>query len=350
MEKAPFWTEGFAVLLCENIKACFNGVFFRIHGLRTASDVDDCFLASQPNTIEEHETFLISTLESLGWTINYKKSSFVPEDTKEWIRYIMFSSALNESNSEPRICIKQDRIWKLRRDIVRALRKKVIPVKTLARIAGQCVSMAAVILPAKLLLRNVYRVLARKKILARYSDANNSSSRGLKIVAISSNTWNWNNLLKNGGNLDFHRRVTHRLGSMDPGPASRRRLERETPKHAIKLQRADCSFHGTPLLFASHKRKVCSNSIRQYFNGGLSKSPGRFSTGSFGHDKSNQNWTRENNFVNPSFRLIPQVIEFLKQQKGTGNIDHSSLARTVLVSKSSEHVNCKTDHASHINN
>ena len=28
---------------------------------------------------------------------------------------------------------------------------------------GQCVSMAAVILPAKLLLRNVYRVLASKK-------------------------------------------------------------------------------------------------------------------------------------------------------------------------------------------
>ena len=107
---------------------------------------------------------------------------------------------------------------------------------------------------------------------------------------------------------------------MDPGPESRRRLERETPKHAIILQRADCSFHGTPLLFANHKRKVCSNSIRQYFNGGLSKSPGRFSTGSFGHDKSNQNWTRENNFVNPPFRLIPQVIELLKQQKAVATL------------------------------
>ena len=84
-------------------------VYVRSQGLRTALYVDDWFLAAQPSTIEEHKTFLISVLEDLGWTVNYKKSSLDPESKKTWIGYVISSSGTNESNSEPVICIPQDR-------------------------------------------------------------------------------------------------------------------------------------------------------------------------------------------------------------------------------------------------
>ena len=93
--------------------------------------------------------------------------------------------------------------------------------------------------------------------------SSNSGSKGLKIVAISSEPLELENLRKKktGGNS----------GTRDS----------KTCRQLTDLP------HGTPLLSASHKRKVYSDSIRQYFDGGLSKSPGRFGTGSFGHGKSN---------------------------------------------------------------
>ena len=120
--------------------------------------VDDWILAAQPGTITVHKKFLIDTLEELGWTVNFEKSSLTPADTKTWIGYVICTET-----TPPTICIHKDKTRKLRRDIQRALQKPVIQARALARIAGQCVAMAQVILPAKLLLRNVYRILATKR-------------------------------------------------------------------------------------------------------------------------------------------------------------------------------------------
>ena len=55
-----------------------------------------------------------------------------------------------------------NKIRKLRRSIVHALHSHSIPVRTLARIAGQCISMTKAIVPGKLLLRNIYRIIASR--------------------------------------------------------------------------------------------------------------------------------------------------------------------------------------------
>ena len=132
--------------------------FLRLQGLRLALYVDDWFLTAQPNDIIKHKDLLVNTLEELGWTINFEKSSLIPENTKTWIGYV-----ISTKTSPPCIGVTKDKTRKLRRDILRALRRRDIQARALARIAGQCVAMAQVILPAKLLLRNVYRVLATKR-------------------------------------------------------------------------------------------------------------------------------------------------------------------------------------------
>ena len=190
----PFGLNASPYFFAKTLKPVLT--YVRAKGLRTALYVDDWFLAAQPNTIDDHKTFLVSTLESLGWTINYKKSSLVPESTKTWIGYVISSGSTDEKNSEPVICIPQDRIRKVRRDIVRALRKKCIQAKALARIAGQCVSMAEVIMPAKLLLRNVYRVLALKNSWYDMLTLTQSARDDLKWWLTAMNNWNNRSLRK----------------------------------------------------------------------------------------------------------------------------------------------------------
>ena len=63
----------------------------------------------------------------------------------------------------PMLTIPGERIRRLKWSIKQALEKQTISARSLARIAGQCVSMTFVIFPGKLLLRNIYRLLVKKK-------------------------------------------------------------------------------------------------------------------------------------------------------------------------------------------
>ena len=132
--------------------------YVRVCGIRTALYVDDWLVAAWETDINKHSEFLNATLEDLDWTINYEKSSLEPEHTKTWIGYVISANP----SEQPSLCINKDKTRKLRRDIQRALRQKVLTARALARIAGQCIAMAQVIFPAKLLLRNVYRLIASK--------------------------------------------------------------------------------------------------------------------------------------------------------------------------------------------
>jgi hypothetical protein len=195
-KRLPFGLNASPYFFAKTLKPVLT--YVRSHGLRTALYVDDWFLAAQPNNIEDHKTFLISILESLGWTINYKKSSLNPEPSKTWIGYIISScnQTCDNTRSDPVICIPPDRIRKVRRDIVRALRKNWVQAKALARIAGQCVSLAQVILPAKLLLRNVYRVLASKKTWYDMLTLTTPAREDLKWWLNALNNWNNRSLRK----------------------------------------------------------------------------------------------------------------------------------------------------------
>ena len=130
--------------------------YLRCISLRVHFWVDDGLLMSQPDNITEHKLIFLSTLSKLGICVNWDKSSVEPDCTKEYVGYIV--NSLGPDNV-PWIKIPSQRILKLRRDLRRALRSVTIKARFLAKICGQCISFTKAILPAKLLLRNLYRVL-----------------------------------------------------------------------------------------------------------------------------------------------------------------------------------------------
>ncbi len=133
--------------------------YLRSLGVRLQAYVDDFLLASHPATFTDHLDLLLNTLKDLGWKINEKKSSLLPEHEKVYIGYKIKT---NGKEGLPSIQISLERIRKLRRSLHKVCQETTISARNLARIAGQCVAMSFVINPAKLLLRNVYRLLQQR--------------------------------------------------------------------------------------------------------------------------------------------------------------------------------------------
>lgn len=131
--------------------------YLREKNIRLCVYVDDFFLAAHHDDIVQHKKILIDTLVKLGWFINYDKSSLKPDQNKVFIGYNILT------NGEPIIRIPTSRCRKLKKDIKRVISKESLSARILARVTGQCVSMFRAIAPGKLMLRNVYKVLAGRK-------------------------------------------------------------------------------------------------------------------------------------------------------------------------------------------
>ena len=134
--------------------------YLRRRGLRTVAYVDDFIVAEKPDLIEQSKYILIETLEALGYYINYIKSCLDPDYSAKYIGYIIHT---NKGDETVWLYIPKERIKRVQADIKRALKSGLIVARALARIAGQIISMCKVLLPAKLLLRNVYRLLSNKR-------------------------------------------------------------------------------------------------------------------------------------------------------------------------------------------
>ena len=132
----------------------------RDNGLRLVLNVDDCLLLCEPASFDRTLQFVVNLFHSLGLHINYEKSVLVGQTSIEFIGYCLFSTS---STGYPVLKIPGKRIHKLKQDIKRAFQKETITARKLAKLAGQCIAMVRVILPGKLLLRSVYRLLSTKK-------------------------------------------------------------------------------------------------------------------------------------------------------------------------------------------
>ena len=126
------------------------------HNLSTVCYVDDYIVSDVIDYILQSKNVLINTLEQLGYFINFEKSSLDPACQK---RYIGYDIDTTKAKDAVFISIPKDRIKKVKRDITKVLNKGQVSARGLARITGQCISMSRAVLPAKLLLRNLYRLL-----------------------------------------------------------------------------------------------------------------------------------------------------------------------------------------------
>ena len=102
-------------------------------GIKCVVCVDDFLLSDTSDRINASKSYLISVLETLGWFINYDKSSLHPEPRKSFIGFIIDT---NRTKDSVWIEIPKDRIRKVRNDIARVFKRKSVTARGLARITG----------------------------------------------------------------------------------------------------------------------------------------------------------------------------------------------------------------------
>ena len=99
-------------------------------------------------------------MRRLGWKPNLEKCDLSPTCQTTFVGFDVNSNTVNG----PWIKVLPAKVRKLRRSIVNILKTNMpITARMLAWVAGQCVAMSRAIVPGKLLLRNVYRVIATKQ-------------------------------------------------------------------------------------------------------------------------------------------------------------------------------------------
>lgn len=154
---APFGLKLSPYYFCKILRPVVKHL--RTSGLNIVVYVDDWIISANVNQINHMRDVFIETIEKLGYCINYSKSSLEPDTCAKFIGYMI--DTVKEKDTVW-LSIPKDRIRKVKADIRRILKKGKVAARGLARVAGQIVSMAKVFLPAKLLLRNIYRLLSSK--------------------------------------------------------------------------------------------------------------------------------------------------------------------------------------------
>jgi hypothetical protein len=153
----PFGLSCSPYYFCKILRVVAN--YLRTEALRVCFYMDDILLMAQAGDMVRHRELMLLTLQRLGWQVNWGKSDLSPSQELTYIGYRLIT---NDQSGFPQLRIPIERIRKLRKDISRLLLRGCTTARCLARIAGQCVSMAKAVLPAKLLLRNIYRLLHQR--------------------------------------------------------------------------------------------------------------------------------------------------------------------------------------------
>ena len=156
-KKLPFGLSLSPYYFCKILRPVIS--YLRSLGIRVVVYVDDFILMAEPRLFTDHLDTVLHTLADLGWLVNMEKSHLNPSHSKQYLGYNVTSSG---NSGYPEIAIVRDRVRKLKSSIKKLLTCENVSARKLASITGQCVSMTQVIVPAKLHLRECYRVLKQR--------------------------------------------------------------------------------------------------------------------------------------------------------------------------------------------
>ena len=126
--------------------------------MRLALFVDDFFQMSRVCEATSKRDNLVHMLQDLGWKINETKSQLEPSDQCTFVGFDVYSIGANG----PWIKVLAVKVKKLRCYLRRVLHNEYVSARMLAKIEGQCVAMTRAVMPGELLLRSVYRCLAKR--------------------------------------------------------------------------------------------------------------------------------------------------------------------------------------------
>lgn len=173
----------YSYFFCKTVRAVVS--FLRENSIRIVPYVDDFLIMCEERVFTDHVDFVLHTLCELGFTINLEKSIL---EGRHVIPFIGFN--IHTDTDYPWIDVPSNRIYKLRKDIRYCLKKGTIKARFLARIAGQCISMCKAVLPGKLLLRNIYRLLTTRCSWDDILCIDSHSHRDLCWWLTALKTWN----------------------------------------------------------------------------------------------------------------------------------------------------------------
>ena len=177
----PFGANFSPYFFCKTVRSVIQ--YFREQQLRIVAYVDDFLICDNAKDILESRDFVVDTLKRLGWFINIKKSDLIPSFSKPFIGFVVDTDSIV-------LKVPQKRIQKLKHDIKRLRVKEKASARFIARICGQCVTMTKAILPAKLMLRNLYRLLGTKSSWQEELRLDKASLADLEWWYDSLSAWN----------------------------------------------------------------------------------------------------------------------------------------------------------------
>jgi len=159
--------------------------YLRSLGVRVSVFVDDFLLAAEASTITDKIDLLLHTLSDLGFEVNFEKSVLEPSETIKYLGYHICSKY-------QKVVVRAEgaRVLKLKQAIRRALKAGTVTARALARICGQCISVAWAVTPGKLFLRNAYRLLATRSSWKDLLDITDSVAEEFTWWLESASIWN----------------------------------------------------------------------------------------------------------------------------------------------------------------
>ncbi len=162
--------------------------FLRENLIRCTIFVDDLFVMAKKSCATDHRDFCPHTMEDLGWEINRDKCALSGGTKGTHIGFVVQSV----SDRGPWLSVLPTKIKKLKRSITGVLQSSnsLVAVRQLARIAGQCVAMLKAVLPARLLLRNLYRVISTRQDWNSVVCMDDSCKRDLLWWKTAVQSWN----------------------------------------------------------------------------------------------------------------------------------------------------------------
>ena len=165
--------------------------YLRNCGIRCILYVDDFLLLGPKETLPLDIELVVDTLMDLGFKINYEKSCLIPSDTIEYLGLTIE----NRDDGVPVLKVPNSKINKLRKDIKRVLKQKYISARLLSKIAGQCNFICKAVLPGKLMLRGVYRLIKCKVNWESKLELDSCAIKDLEWWYNSLETWNGKTIL-----------------------------------------------------------------------------------------------------------------------------------------------------------
>ena len=133
----------------------------RSNNVRLAPFVDDFLLMVRQLVCQQQKAFTLTTLQTLGWHPNWDKCNLEESTTATFVGFNIDSN----TDNGPWLKVLPSKLRKLKRAIIQIFHRQYVSVRSLARVAGQCIAMTKAIIPGKLLLRNIYRCIATKNIV-----------------------------------------------------------------------------------------------------------------------------------------------------------------------------------------